>query len=272
MSYPWADLLLNAACSAVAIVLLFGAVMAISSRVKNHSIIDVFWGPSFVLVAVVSYVLSDGTGGHDLRRLLVLALTSIWGLRLGIYLARRNRGKGEDPRYSALLKHNRGSQTVFLVRHIYGLQATFVWVISLPVQFAMYVSRGFDVVMAMGVALWAVGFCFETIGDWQLDRFRREHLNRGKIMDRGLWSWTRHPNYFGDVCVWVGLFVLTLGSPWGILTVVSPILMARLLLVYSGKALLEKRMRRSRGEAYEEYCARTSGFFPLPPKRSSGQR
>lgn len=136
----------------------------------------------------------------------------------------------------------------------------------------MYQSRGVDALLIVGVALWAFGFCFEAIGDLQLDRFRRDLSNRGKIMDRGLWAWTRHPNYFGDVCVWAGLFVLALGSPWGIITVVSPILMARLLLSYSGKALLEKRMRRSRGEAYEEYCARTSGFFPLPSMQVRRQR
>ena len=119
----------------------------------------------------------------------------------------------------------------------------------------------------LGALVWLVGFYFEAAGDAQLERFKADPANKGKIMDRGLWSWTRHPNYFGDVCVWVGLWLLALGHPAGLITVVSPLVMGFFLVKVSGKALLEKNMRRSRGPAYDAYVARTSGFFPRPPRR-----
>jgi steroid 5-alpha reductase family enzyme len=142
-----------------------------------------------------------------------------------------------------------------------------LFVVSLPVQVAMYEPTPLGVLGAVGVAIWCVGFAFEAIGDAQLARFKADPANAGRIMDRGLWAWTRHPNYFGDVCVWVGLWVLSLGQSAGLLTAVSPLLMGYFLVRVSGKALLEKGMRRTRGEAYAEYGAHTSGFFPRPPRR-----
>lgn len=266
-SYPWADFGVNALVSAIAIVVFMAVIMAVAIRIENQSIIDICWGPGFVLVAVVSYVLSQSSVGNDARRLVVVLLTSIWGLRLGVYIGNRNRGHGEDKRYTALLRTRNGSLVGFLVRKIYGLQGVLLFVISLPVQFAMYQHRSLGVLGVLGIVVWAVGFCFEAIGDWQLARFRSDPANAGAIMDRGLWAWTRHPNYFGDACVWVGLFLLALGSPWGLLTIISPVVMINLLVRYSGKALLERGMRRSRGNAYDDYVARTSGFVPRPPRR-----
>ena len=131
----------------------------------------------------------------------------------------------------------------------------------------MYERTPLGVPGVLGVAIWCVGFAFEAAGDAQLARFRADPANVGRIMDRGLWAWTRHPNYFGDVCGWVGLWVLSLGHPAGLLTVVSPLLMGYFLVRVSGKALLEKGMRSTRGAAYDEYAARTSGFIPRPPRR-----
>ncbi|KHL15129.1 steroid 5-alpha reductase family enzyme [Mumia flava] len=265
--FPWADLALNLLLSAVAVVVLMGLVMATAIRIKNQSIIDIVWGPGFVVVAVVSYLASASSDGDDARRLVVLALTAVWGLRLGIYIGNRNRGHGEDKRYTALMRHQTGSLVGFLIRKIYGLQGVLLWFISLPVQVAMYEDASIGLLGALGIALWLVGFSFEAIGDWQLARFKADPANAGRIMDRGLWAWTRHPNYFGDACVWFGLWMLALGHPIGIVAVVSPIVMTKLLVSYSGKALLEKGMRRSKGAAYDEYVARTSGFFPRPPRR-----
>lgn len=267
---PWADLALNLLAVTAAIVVFVGAIMATAIRIKNQSIIDIFWGPGFVVAAIVSYVMSNGSGGDDTRRIVVLALATIWGLRLGFYIGHRNRGHGEDRRYTALMRHQTGSLVGYLVRRIYGLQGVLIIVVSLPVQFAMYQRTSLGVIGGLGIALWVIGFAFETIGDWQLTRFKAHPGHAGQIMDRGLWGWTRHPNYFGDACVWAGLFLLALGAPWGLVAIISPIVMTRLLVSFTGKALLEKGMRRSRGEAYERYVANTSGFIPRPPRRQPG--
>jgi steroid 5-alpha reductase family enzyme len=264
---PWGDIALNVVAVTAAIIVFIGLIMAAAIKIQNQSIIDIFWGPGFVVAAVVSYLVSSGSGGDDTRRLVVLALTSVWGLRLGLYIGNRNRGHGQDKRYTALMRHQQGSLIGFLVRKIYGLQGALMIVISIPVQLAMYESEPLGVIGAIGFAIWLIGFLFEAVGDWQLARFKADPANAGKIMDRGLWAWTRHPNYFGDAAVWTGLFVLALGSAWGLLTIVSPIIMTKLLVSFSGKALLERGMRRSKGEAYDAYVAKTSGFFPLPPKR-----
>ncbi|TQM62230.1 DUF1295 domain-containing protein [Humibacillus xanthopallidus] len=267
--FPWAAVGLNILLSIIAVAALMAVVMGVSIRAKNHSLIDIFWGPAFVVVAVVSYLASAGSVGDSTRRLVVLVLTAVWGLRLGLHIGRRNRGHGEDPRYTALMRHQTGSLVGYLVRKVYGLQGLLVVVVSLPVQVAMYESAPLGLLGGVGIAVWLVGFVFEAVGDQQLTRFKADPANEGRIMDRGLWAWTRHPNYFGDACIWVGLFLLALGSPVGLLTVVSPIVMTTLLVSYSGKALLEKGMRRKRGAAYDDYIERTSGFFPRPPRRSA---
>ncbi|MBN9620694.1 MAG: DUF1295 domain-containing protein [Actinobacteria bacterium] len=241
--------------------------MAISMARRNHSFIDIYWGPGFAVVAVVSYLVSIGGGGDGTRRLLVLVLTCVWALRLGAYIAARNLGAGEDKRYTSFLRHQTGNRYVWLIRHIYGMQGLYLWFISIPVQLAMYEPSGSTALLVVGSLVWLVGFGFEAVGDWQLSRFKADPANAGKIMDRGLWSWTRHPNYFGDACVWFALWLLSLGHWAGLLTVLSPVLMWYCLLVVGGKKLTEKGMRRSRGPAFDEYVARTSGFFPRPPRR-----
>jgi len=165
------------------------------------------------------------------------------------------------------MRHRRGNLVVFLVRKVYGLQGALMWLVSVPVQAAMYEHAPLGALGVIGIVVWAVGLTFESVGDWQLTRFKADPANRGQVMDRGLWAWTRHPNYFGDCCVWAGLWLLALGRPVGLATVFSPVLMTFLLLKFSGKALLERRMLRSKGDAYAAYLSRTSGFFPLPPRR-----
>lgn len=266
------DLAFNLLLCAGALAVYFGAVMAASLRLRNHSIVDTFWGPGFVMVAAISFLASTNAGGDPLRRITVLVLTAIWGLRLGAYIGRRNAGHGQDERYTALLKRKTGALVPYVLRTVYVPQAVVMFVVSLPVQIAMYQRAPLGLLGGAGIAVWCVGFFFEAVGDAQLARFKRDPANAGAIMDRGLWAWTRHPNYFGDCCVWTGLWLLALGSPpWrdplGLFAVVSPVLMTYFLVNVTGKSLLEEGMRRSRGAAYEKYAARTSGFFPRPPRK-----
>ncbi|MFF0559681.1 DUF1295 domain-containing protein [Streptomyces sp. NPDC004266] len=245
------------------------AVMLITFVMGNarglHRIVDVAWGVAFAAVALVSWSLSDGYG-DDGRRAVVALATVVWGLRLAVHIARRGRGHGEDPRYARMLDRAPGSRSLYALRKVYLLQGGLVWLVSLPVQVASLVPEPLDATAAVGLTSWAVGVCFEATGDHQLARFKADPANKGRIMDRGLWSWTRHPNYFGDFLVWWGLYLMACVS-WqtALLTVVSPLVMSGLLVFGSGKRLLENHMAQRPG--YAEYRARTSGFLPRPPRR-----
>ncbi|MGW5782244.1 DUF1295 domain-containing protein [Streptomyces sp. NPDC003863] len=241
------------------------ATFALAVHHGLHRIVDIAWGLAFSAVAAVTWLLSAGHG-DDGRRLLVAATTVLWGLRLAAHIARRSRGHGEDPRYTALLDKAPGSRTWYALRTVYLAQAALVWLISLPVQAASFSSAPLGPLAFCGTALWAFGLGFEAVGDHQLARFKADPANRGRIMDRGLWAWTRHPNYFGDSLVWWGLYLLAC-TAWqpALAVLVSPVLMTLLLTVGSGKRLLEKHMAGRPG--YGEYAARTSGFLPLVPRR-----
>jgi steroid 5-alpha reductase family enzyme len=154
-----------------------------------------------------------------------------------------------------------------VLRHIYWAQGRVMWFVSLPLQVAMYEHASVGVVTWLGVAVWAVGFGFETIGDLQLRRFKADPSHAGQVLDRGLWRYTRHPNYFGDAVVWFGLWLLACSHWLGGLTVVAPVYMTNVLVRHTGKRLLEKHMARSKGTAYADYVRRTSGFVPWPPRK-----
>jgi steroid 5-alpha reductase family enzyme len=240
----------------------------LSIRLKDISIIDIFWGPAFGVVALVGYALSEGHG-VDARRTLITVLTTAWAVRLGVFLYWRNHGKGEDPRYTAAFRARYTKDLHWqTLKMVFLLQGFLVWLISMPVQLAQYqvqpVELGFFA--WLGVLLWAVGFSFEAISDWQLARFKADPANRGHIMDRGLWRYSRHPNYFGNACLWWGLWLIACDHWTGFLTVFAPALMTHFLLNVTGKKLLEKRMSRAR-PGYAEYVARTPGFFPWFPRR-----
>ena len=239
----------------------------LSIRLRDSSIADILWGPGFVLVALATY-LNMGGDGVESRKLLVLLLTAVWGLRLGVYVYRRNTGHGEDPRYAAFRKKAPpGRENAFLLKHVFLRQGWSLWLTSIPVQVAQLYNAPMQLqwTACAGAALWLVGFAFEVIGDWQLARFKANPANAGKIMDRGLWRYTRHPNYFGDVCVWWGLFLIACDNWVGVFTIFAPLRMTNSLVNRTGKKLLEKRMSKRPG--FAEYAARTSGFFPWPPKR-----
>ncbi|MDQ3326841.1 MAG: DUF1295 domain-containing protein [Actinomycetota bacterium] len=276
MSFPTRDFLLALPITAFAVAVLLGLTLVVALRVGKHAVVDVAWGLGFAVIAVVSYVLSAVFDeGDPARRLLITALTVIWGLRLATHIGLRSRGHGEDPRYKALLEKAPGNHTAYAVRKIYLTQGAVMWFVSLPVQVAAFQPQGlgfegFGVLVWIGVAVWALGFFFETVGDLQLTRFRNNPDSKGQVLDTGLWRYTRHPNYFGDACVWWGLSLIAFSAWPGILTVLSPVFMTFLLAKGTGKPTLEKDMDQRR-PGYTDYVRRTSGFFPLPPRPSTDQ-
>jgi steroid 5-alpha reductase family enzyme len=252
----------------VALLVMMAVTFAIAVRVKKHSVVDTAWGLGIALVALVSLLVSAGHG-QPARRYLLLAASVIWGLRLAGYVTWRNHGKPEDPRYHDLLSRAKGNRNAYALRTVYLLQAAILWLACLPIQAGMAERAPVGPLAIAGIALWAVGFAFESVGDWQLARFKADPGHRGLIMDRGLWRYTRHPNYFGDFCMWWGLFLISLGSWAGLLTVIGPLLMTYILTRGTGQRLTDQRMAASR-PGYASYAARTSGFFPRPPRRGDG--
>jgi steroid 5-alpha reductase family enzyme len=246
--------MIGALSLAVCLVLLW----LLSLRLRDSSIIDLFWGPAFSVLFWPTAL----AGTLTARSLLLGALVSAWGLRLGLYLAWRNLGHGEDKRYTAMRTRHGPAwwwRSLFVV---FGLQGFLAFVVSWPIRaVATSPASDWSALDAVATALVLLGLAFETVGDLQLARFKRS-APRGAIMDRGLWRYTRHPNYFGDFVVWLGfgLFGLGVGAWWSLL---GPLVMTVLLVKVSGKELLEKGMAARPG--YADYVARTSGFFPWPP-------
>jgi steroid 5-alpha reductase family enzyme len=237
------------------------ATAVVARRIGRVSVVDVTWGVALTLVALVSALLGGGTGW---RRWLVLALVAAWGLRLSWHIFVRQRGGGEDPRYAALLGD--GGFAV-AVRKVFLLQGAAIWFVALPVMVGATTDVAWAWLVGAGVAVWVLGVVFETVGDAQLAAYKRDP-DRGPVMDRGLWAWTRHPNYFGDSCVWWGIWLAAaLASGWlpGLLTVVAPATMTYFLVWATGARPLERTMMQRPG--YPEYAARTSMFLPLPPRR-----
>lgn len=244
--------------------LLTTALWAVSVAVKDSSIVDIFWGSGFVVIGWVTFAIADGA---PQRRWLLAILTALWGLRLTIHLARRNLGHGEDFRYQAMRAKAGDSWPLRSLWAVFWAQGILMWLVSLPVQVGQQgeTASGLGWLVIAGIIVFAVGLFFETVGDLQLTRFIADPANKGTVMDRGLWRYTRHPNYFGDFSVWWGLYLIALaaGAWW---TIIGPIIMSVLLIRVSGAGLLEKSIGKRRA-GYEEYVARTSGFFPRPPKR-----
>jgi steroid 5-alpha reductase family enzyme len=230
---------------------------------RNVTIVDTLWPVLFALAAAI--YASVAVPGP--RAGLVVALVSLWAARLAIHLAWRNWGLPEDHRYQAIRARNEPNFPLKSLYLIFWLQAGLAWVISLPLLGAATGQAAIGWLDYAGAGLWAVGLCFETVGDWQLARFKADPANRGQVMDRGLWRYTRHPNYFGDFCVWWGFYLLALaaGGWW---TLPGPLLMSVLLLRVSGVALLEKDIGERR-PAYAEYIRRTNAFFPGPRRKAS---
>ncbi len=256
--------------TAVALLVTMAVTFAVALRAGKHSVVDTAWGVGLALTALVSLLATAGHG-QPVRRLTLLAASALWGVRLAVHVARRNHGKPEDPRYRDLLGRAKGSKNRYALRVVYLLQALILWLASLPVQAGMLERAPAGPVTVLGAAIWAGGFVFESVGDAQLARFKADPANRGQVMDRGLWRYTRHPNYFGDACMWWGIFLIALGSAAELPAAIAPLLMTLLLTRGSGQRLTDRRMTATRPQ-YADYAARTSGFIPLPPRRPAAPR
>ncbi|UJA20345.1 DUF1295 domain-containing protein [Thermoleophilia bacterium SCSIO 60948] len=255
------------ALAAGGLLVLWVATWALSLALRDASIADVVWGLAFVLTAWIAYAVG---GGEDSRGLLAAVLTSVWGLRLAVHIGARKRREGEeDRRYREIRERVGDGFTLWSLPRIFLLQGAVAWIVSLPLFAAAAGTGSLGALSVAGAVVWVVGFGFEAIGDAQLARFGRDSANRGRVMDRGLWRYTRHPNYFGDVVVWCGMFLIGLdaGGWWA---AVSPALMAYLLVRVTGKEMLERHL--SKREGYADYVERTSGFVPLPPRSKAARR
>jgi steroid 5-alpha reductase family enzyme len=258
------------AVAAAALAIVFVCLWAISLGVGDVSIVDPVWGPAFVLVAVVCLLVGDAdTGAGAARRWILVAMTAIWGLRLGGYLLARKLGDREEDRRYAKMREQQGDRfALYSLVVVFLAQGLLVLVVSLPLQVAAERSTPLGLSVWIGIALWAVGVFFESVGDEQMRRFKARGDTKGQVMDEGLWRYTRHPNYFGDFCVWWGLWLVALGAGGTWWTVVGPLVMSFLLIKGSGAALLEKDIAERRPQ-YADYIRRTSSFIPLPPRRAA---
>lgn len=226
--------------------------------IKDNSIVDFFWGPGFIIVTTFSLSMAPDI---DIRKLIVFILVLIWGLRLSIYIFQRNRRKGEDFRY----KHWRDTWKHFILRsflQIFLLQGFFMYLISFPVWYINYhpgeVLTTFD---SIGLILFGIGFLFESVGDMQLAFYKQDPKNKGKLITTGLWKYTRHPNYFGEVLIWWGIWFYAIGVQGGWITVVSPIIITLTLRFVSGVPMLEKKLKSYPGWA--DYARKTAPFVPF---------
>jgi steroid 5-alpha reductase family enzyme len=235
---------------------------AVSLYKKNVAIVDSLWSLLFILTAFV--YAAEAPRPLQPRAILVLVLTVVWGLRLSIHITWRNWGHGEEPRYRAIRARNQPHFALKSLYLVFALQALLAWLISLPLLGSILSDSTLGAVDAAGALLWLVGLIFEAGGDWQLARFTANPLNKGRVMDRGLWRYTRHPNYFGDFCVWWGFYLIALaaGAWWSI---VGPLIMSLLLLRVSGVSLLESSIAQRR-PGYADYVRSTSAFWPWFPK------
>lgn len=248
----------------VAVFVYMTAVFLVAIRIKDNSIVDVAWGPGFILIGLTTLLLRPGV---EVRHIIVIGLTAAWGLRLAVHIFFRNLGRGEDFRYA---KWRRDWGNWFIPRsffQIFMLQGFFMLIIGSPVVVVnRSAEEGLTVLDGLGVLLWLAGFFFETVGDYQLKRFKQKPESRGKIMMSGLWRYTRHPNYFGEASLWWGIFLIALNVPGGWAAVLSPLTISFLLLKVSGVTMLEKKYAGN--EEFAVYAGRTSAFFPWFPRKA----
>ena len=257
-------LLINAIILVAAMTLFW----VIAARIKDVSFIDAVWGGAMAVLAALSWLQLAERGA---RASIIAALALVWGARLGWHLYTRWIEHGEDRRYARMLgKAKREGRYGKAAAGVFGGQAVLLYVTCLPAQIGVLASGAAPIgPLAMaGAALWLLGFAFETVGDQQLTRFRADPANAGKVLSSGLWRYTRHPNYFGDACVWWGIWLAAAEAGWwtALITLPGPLFLTFTLTRWSGKPLLEKKMEDRRPD-YADYVRRTSGFIPWPPAR-----
>lgn len=235
----------------------------ISQVLRRNDVADIAWGMGFVILVWTAWIL---TGGDSKAGLVVNILVSIWGLRLASHIYKRNRNRGEDHRYAVWRKDWGKSFVLRSYLQIYMLQGLLMYTIATAAVAINLVVKEINIWLGLGVLVWIMGFCFEAIGDAQLAKFVGNKKNKGKIMQTGLWGWSRHPNYFGEVTMWWGIFLIAWGNglSW---TILSPVTITVLILFVSGVPLLEKKYVGRKD--WESYKKRTSVFLPLPPGKNS---
>jgi steroid 5-alpha reductase family enzyme len=242
------------------------ALWLLSLRLRDASIVDIFWGTGF---AITSWYYALAAPDPDpTRRALIVSLTTLWGLRLSLHIARRNVGKGEDYRYRQWREEEGQSWWWKSFLRVFLLQGALMWITSAPLLAAnaSVGGRGLNALDNLGVGVWLVGFIFEAVGDYQLSRFKADPANKGKLLTAGLWRYTRHPNYFGDATQWWGFYLVALAAG-GWYTIFSPLLITFLLVRVSGVAMLERALEKTK-PGYREYVRRTNAFFPWFPRKA----
>ncbi len=251
-------------------VILFAGLWGIAQMTRDPSFVDAFWAFGITLMALSSFVLADGWAP---RQLVITALVAVWGLRLGVHLFLRWRREGADPRYEGLLASAREQRSwpywKTTALFVFTPQALLLWITALPAQLGQVSgSAGFGLLAMIGMALAVFGIVYETLADAQLAAFRRDPSTKGTVMDKGLWAWSRHPNYFGEAVTWWGIWLIAAETTPGLFAVIGPVFLTFTLMRWSGAPMLEKGLRKRR-PGYADYVARTSGFIPWPPKRSA---
>jgi steroid 5-alpha reductase family enzyme len=246
----------------LAVALMHTLVWSASLWRRDVSIVDLFWGVGFILIGWRTLSAADAS---PLSYLLV-AMVTLWGLRLSGYLTWRNWAKSEDSRYARMRERGGKWFPLTSLAIVFWLQALLTWIVALPLQTGILTSGEIGPLAVAGAVVWLVGLAFETIGDYQLARFKADPANRGKVMNRGLWHYTRHPNYFGDFLVWWGIYFASTQAGFVWWAVIGPLVMSVLLLRVSGVTLLESSLK-SRLDGYDEYVRRTNAFFPWAPQK-----
>lgn len=232
---------------------------------RNVTIVDSLWGLGFVIIAWLTFSMA---GGYLGRKLLITVLVTLWGVRLVLHLSWRNWGRGEDPRYASWRQKSGDGFWLVSLFKVFILQAVFLWVISLALQWGQLSGHPSGLIWLdyVGLGIWIVGFFFEAVGDFQLARFKADTDQKGRVMDQGLWAYSRHPNYFGESLIWWGIYVIALATPSGWWTIISPVIITTVLLKMTGVSLMEKAIVHTR-PGYRDYIQRTNAFVPWFPKK-----
>jgi len=257
-------MILTLVATLVAAIAFFMVGWMISMKLGKAVIVDVFWGLGGGLLALTAFLTGDGS---FTRKSLLLTLVGLWGLRLSIYLFFRVLGAGEDKRYVDLMRGSGKPFWLFTLVNVFMLQAVIIWLNLLPVSLAVTADQPAQLTWLdyTGLFIWITGFFFQALGDYQLQRFKADPNNKGAVLSSGLWRYTRHPNYFGEVTMWWGIYIIAAATDPGRWMILSPIMMTLILLKVSGVAMTDRYMQE-KGEAFKEYQRKTSAFFPLPPK------
>jgi steroid 5-alpha reductase family enzyme len=268
------DMLIIIGISALFLVFYLFIAFLVGTAKKNNGLMDVFYGPGYFVVSLTSlifyFILKKEI---NLQQIIVTTLVFIWAFRLATYVFIRNRGKPEDYRYQAMREKWKTNIVLKSLLRVYLFQGFVIFVVAFPVWFINISSNPpltniiANISLWIGLIIWVIGFLFETIGDYQLFKFKKNPNNKGKVMDQGLWKFTQHPNYFGEVTQWWGIFVIALAAPYGFISVFGPIFITYMIIKVSGIRLLDKRYKDN--EKYAEYKKRTSVFFPWFPKKKN---